>query len=62
MRDRVSEKTIITDDAELRRENMLNEFKNKLVGVETTEGLGLAALLIKEGDELAVVVGNSGLS
>lgn len=61
-RDRVSEEAVITEDAELRGKNMLHEFENKLMGVETTERLRVAALLVEESNKLAVVVGDSGLS
>lgn len=50
-RDRVSEEAVITDDAELRGKNMLNEFENKLMGVETTERLRVAALLVEESNK-----------
>ena len=62
LRDAIGEETVIADDAKLRDEDVLDKFEDEIFSGQTTEGFGLAAWLIEEGDELAVVVGDSGLS
>lgn len=62
MRDTVSEEAVVTDDAKLRDEDVLNEFEDEIFSAKAAEGFGLTALLVEEGDELTVVVSDSGLS